>query len=108
VSNAIGNLKINIMSVSHEYHGFQGCHGTNRSFGHRTPSSHTLGILSAKEIQDKVQQEQAVCCEVPAGGAVIMRPHILHSSGKSASLIPRRILHFEYSSYKLPKGISWF
>lgn len=69
--------------------------------------SHTLGILTVEEVQVKVHQEQAVYCEVPAGGVVIMRPHILHSSGKSVSSIPRRILHFEYSSYKLPEGITW-
>ncbi len=71
------------------------------------PSSHTLGILTAESVQDKAHQEQAVYCEVPAGGAVIMRPHILHSSEKSVAPIPRRILHFEYSSYKLPEGITW-
>lgn len=69
--------------------------------------SHSSGILTTEEMQDKVQQDQAVYCEVPAGGAVIMRPHILHSSGKSIAPIPRRILHFEYSSYKLPEGITW-
>ncbi|HEX5339200.1 MAG TPA: phytanoyl-CoA dioxygenase family protein [Gallionella sp.] len=71
------------------------------------PGSHLPGILSTEAVQDKVHQEQAVYCEVPAGGAVIMRPHILHASAKSIAPIPRRILHFEYSSYKLPKGISW-
>lgn len=71
------------------------------------PGSHAQGILSSDEIQEKVRQEQAVYCEVSAGGAVIMRPHILHASGKSVGSMPRRILHFEYSSYKLPKGIIW-
>lgn len=71
------------------------------------PSSHTLGILTAESVQNTVHQEQAVYCEVPAGGAVIMRPHIVHSSEKSVVPLPRRILHFEYSSYKLPEGITW-
>jgi ectoine hydroxylase-related dioxygenase (phytanoyl-CoA dioxygenase family) len=71
------------------------------------PSSHTQGILSATAIQEGVHQEQVVYCEVGAGDAVIMRPHILHSSEKSTAPTPRRILHFEYSSYILPEGISW-
>ncbi|WP_036254595.1 phytanoyl-CoA dioxygenase family protein [Methylobacter sp. BBA5.1] len=71
------------------------------------PGSHTQGILSNDKIQEKVRQEQAIYCEVAAGGAVIMRPHILHASSKSVVSIPRRILHFEYSSYKLPEGITW-
>ncbi|MDD4928477.1 MAG: phytanoyl-CoA dioxygenase family protein [Gallionella sp.] len=71
------------------------------------PGSHSPGILTTEEVQDKARQAPTVYCEVPAGGAVIMRPHILHASEKSAAPIPRRILHFEYSSYKLPKGITW-
>ncbi len=71
------------------------------------PRSHTRGILTAESVQNIVHQEQAVYCEVPSGGAVIMRPHILHSSEKSIAPMPRRILHFEYSSYKLPEGITW-
>jgi ectoine hydroxylase-related dioxygenase (phytanoyl-CoA dioxygenase family) len=71
------------------------------------PGSHSPGILTTEEVQDKVHQKHAVYCEVPAGGAVIMRPHILHASAKSVAPIPRRILHFEYSSYKLPEGITW-
>lgn len=71
------------------------------------PGSHSLGILTNEQVQDKVHQEPALFCEVPAGGAVIMRPHILHASAKSVAPIPRRILHFEYSSYKLPEGVSW-
>jgi hypothetical protein len=71
------------------------------------PSSHTLGILSAQAIQDKIHKEPIVYCEVSAGDAVVMRPHILHSSEKSISPLHRRILHFEYASYTLPTGIYW-
>ena len=71
------------------------------------PSSHKLGIFTVEQVQDNVRQGQAVYCEVSAGGAVIMRPHILHSSEKSIAPIPRRILHFEYSDYPLPEGITW-
>lgn len=71
------------------------------------PGTHTLGILGTAEGQNKVHQDQVGYCEVPAGGAVIMRPHILHSSEKSVAPIPRRVLHFEYSSYQLPEGIGW-
>lgn len=71
------------------------------------PGSHRRGILSEKEIQDSIYPEHVVYCEVSAGDAVIMRPHILHSSEKSIAATPRRVLHFEYSSYALPEGISW-
>jgi len=58
-------------------------------------------------VLDHIVQEQVVYCEMLAGGAVVMRPHILHSSEKSSESLPRRILHFEYSDYQLPTGISW-
>jgi len=71
------------------------------------PGSHNLGLLPADMAHDQVNQDRVIYCESPAGGAVVMRPHILHASEKSVAPLPRRILHFEYSSYRLPDGISW-
>lgn len=71
------------------------------------PGSHNIGLLPADRTQEHIDRKQVVYCESPIGGAVIMRPHILHSSEKSSNSMPRRILHFEYSSYRLPDGISW-
>ncbi len=71
------------------------------------PGSHNIGLLPADRLQEHIAPEQVVHCESLAGGAVIMRPHILHSSEKSAKPMPRRILHFEYSCYRLPDGIFW-
>lgn len=71
------------------------------------PGSHHIGLLPAEMAQDQIDRERIVYCASPAGGAVVMRPHILHSSEKSSGSLPRRILHFEYSSYRLPHGISW-
>lgn len=72
-----------------------------------SPGSHHLGILPSGEVLDKVDTNNVVYCEASAGDAVIMRPHIIHSSEKSSTNLPRRVLHFEYSSYKLPDGIEW-
>jgi ectoine hydroxylase-related dioxygenase (phytanoyl-CoA dioxygenase family) len=69
--------------------------------------SHRLGLVPSQKVLEKVNSHQVVYCEVPVGGAVVMRPHIFHSSEKSKVSTPRRVLHFEYSSFKLPKGISW-
>ena len=71
------------------------------------PGSHNLGLLATEEVQKQACGQQAVYCEVPAGGALIMRPHVLHASEKSVAPHPRRVLHFEYSSFELPKGITW-
>ena len=71
------------------------------------PGSHAIGLLPSDEVQTHVNKGQVVYCETSAGGTVIMRPHILHSSEKSINHLPRRVLHFEYSSYILPQGTSW-
>jgi len=71
------------------------------------PGSHRIGLLPADKIQEQINDRPAVYCEVPAGGAVIMRPHLLHASEKAVAPFPRRVLHFEYSSYPLPEGVTW-
>lgn len=71
------------------------------------PRSHLSGLLKPAEIQSQVGQSQPDYCEVPAGGAVMMRPLILHASEKAINDTPRRVLHFEYSGYALPEGIAW-
>ena len=71
------------------------------------PGSHNLGLLATEEVQEQACGQQIAYCEVPAGGALIMRPHVLHASEKSVAPHPRRVLHFEYSSCELPKGITW-
>jgi hypothetical protein len=45
---------------------------------------------------------------VKRGGAVVMRPLLLHSSTTATTPKHRRVLHFEYSSVDLPAGIRWF
>ena len=71
------------------------------------PKSHQLGLLHSSEVSSQVNDDEVVFCEVPKGGAVIMRPHILHASEKAVDDAPRRVLHFEYSSYQLPEGVTW-
>jgi len=71
------------------------------------PGSHKHGLIKTSDILKYVENVKPVYCDVLAGDAVVMRPHILHSSEKAKVIESRRILHFEYSSYELPKGLSW-
>lgn len=71
------------------------------------PGSHRIGLIDVDRVHEHVSKDRAVYCESPLGGAVVMRPHILHASEKSVTADPRRILHFEYSSYTLPEGVAW-
>jgi len=71
------------------------------------PGTHRYGVLQQDEMDSMVKNNASVSCVVAAGDAVIMRPHILHSSSKAKNPSHRRVIHIEYSSYKLPEGISW-
>ncbi|WP_444922578.1 phytanoyl-CoA dioxygenase family protein [Microbulbifer sp. CnH-101-G] len=71
------------------------------------PYSQREGILGAEAIKRYVPRGGVVHCEAKAGDILIMRPHILHSSDKVLTSGRRRIIHLEYSSFKLPYGASW-
>ncbi|MFN2512849.1 MAG: phytanoyl-CoA dioxygenase family protein [Pyrinomonadaceae bacterium] len=70
--------------------------------------SHTRGRLSQEAISDCIKTEVPVVCEVPRGGVLLMKPLLLHSSSASAKPLHRRVVHFEFSSIKLPGGLSWY
>ncbi len=51
--------------------------------------------------------EEETVCNVNAGGIMIMRPLILHSSHRTTNNKRRRVLHIEFSRAFLPKEIKW-
>jgi len=71
------------------------------------PGTHRLGRLSSEQIQHlRVQKQEAVCC-ARAGDVMLMRPLLLHASGKSDGNGHRRVLHIEYAGMELPGGLRW-
>ena len=62
--------------------------------------------LSSNELKTKTSGN-FVNCQRNAGDAFIMKPLLLHSSNKSTSPSPRKVLHLEYSSYSFESGINW-
>ena len=71
------------------------------------PKTHNRGILNQKQIADIVNSEVPYLCEAKAGDLLMMHPLVLHSSSKSQHPGHRRVLHVEYSNYKLPAGLVW-
>jgi ectoine hydroxylase-related dioxygenase (phytanoyl-CoA dioxygenase family) len=71
------------------------------------PQTHTLGVLSDDTIHDLSEKIQPVDCFVDAGGVLVMKPLLLHSSSKAKSEnCHRRVLHVEYAtSMSFPDGI---
>jgi len=71
------------------------------------PNSHKLGILKQSDINNFVKNNSYQLCEGVTGSALVMRPHLVHSSSKAKEPIQRRILHIEFSDFTLPSGITW-
>lgn len=62
--------------------------------------THTLGLLTDEQLHELSVRTAAVDCLSAAGGILAMRPLVVHSSSKSQSPLPRRVLHIEYASHR--------
>ena len=69
------------------------------------PGSHRQGVVPAVAIAGYTPN--ATTCAVPAGGAMLMKPLLLHASNRSTSHRPRRVMHLEFASAALPAGLYW-
>lgn len=69
------------------------------------PGSHAKGILRAGEIDSN--QTPDVSCYVKRGGIMIMRPLLMHASGRSTNGHNRRVIHIEFSDQELASGLQW-
>jgi ectoine hydroxylase-related dioxygenase (phytanoyl-CoA dioxygenase family) len=72
------------------------------------PNSHMRGELSAKAIAAITGAMHPFVCELPKGGALVMRPLLLHASSRSRNPDHRRVLHIEYATEELPNDLKWF
>ena len=63
--------------------------------------SHRKGRLSAEQIASW-NKETAVTCTVPKGGALVMRPLLLHASSSCVVPKSRRVIHLEFAAAELP------
>ena len=68
--------------------------------------SHREGRLSAERI-GSWDKENSVTCIVPRGGALVMRPLLLHASSACAIPKSRRVIHLEFAAAELPQGLDW-
>lgn len=69
-------------------------------------NSHKNGIIEVKDwISHKTGIEKI--CEVKAGGTLMMKPLILHSSRRTENQKNRRVIHIEFTDSELPNGLRW-
>ncbi|SDK26072.1 Predicted DNA-binding transcriptional regulator YafY, contains an HTH and WYL domains [Catalinimonas alkaloidigena] len=71
------------------------------------PGSHQKRLSDTEIRQLSEQYESPFLCEVAAGGIHLMRPLLLHASSKTSNQKRRRVIHLEFSSQELPKGLEW-
>lgn len=62
------------------------------------PRTHNLGVLSDDQLSELALRITPVDCIASKGGVVAMHPLVVHSSSKSRTDMPRRVLHIEYAA----------
>jgi ectoine hydroxylase-related dioxygenase (phytanoyl-CoA dioxygenase family) len=72
------------------------------------PGTHRRGRLNADQISSLRENVSEVICRVQAGGALIMRPLLLHSSSSGSQPSSRRVIHLEFSAEELRGGLEWY
>jgi ectoine hydroxylase-related dioxygenase (phytanoyl-CoA dioxygenase family) len=69
--------------------------------------THVNGKLEERAIADLARRSVAVTCAMRRGGALVMRPLLLHASSASSDPGHRRVVHFDYAVAELPPGMGW-
>jgi hypothetical protein len=82
------------------------CHESNGAL-RVLPGTHRLGRLNAVEIAERQRVGTAVVCAIGAGGAVLMRPLLLHASSAATEAAHRRVIHIDYAACELDGGLRW-
>ena len=71
------------------------------------PGSHLHGRIPEADIP-AMRETPEVVCAVGIGGALLMRPLLLHASSPSRVPGHRRVVHLDFASVQLPNGMRWF
>jgi ectoine hydroxylase-related dioxygenase (phytanoyl-CoA dioxygenase family) len=71
------------------------------------PGSHAHGRLRAGEIERLRAERAPVPTCIARGGALVMRPLLLHASSPATSPAHRRVVHLDFAAAALPGGLEW-
>jgi ectoine hydroxylase-related dioxygenase (phytanoyl-CoA dioxygenase family) len=72
------------------------------------PGSHRSSRLNMFESENLQQNTDPATCCVKSGGAVMMRPLLLHSSHRATDAARRRVIHLEFAAEPLPEPLQWY
>jgi ectoine hydroxylase-related dioxygenase (phytanoyl-CoA dioxygenase family) len=71
------------------------------------PGSHRFGRLNAAQIAEWRRDRQPTACVVPRGGALLLRPLLLHASSAAHTPKHRPVVHLEFAAEALPGRLEW-
>jgi hypothetical protein len=71
------------------------------------PGTHRLGRVPASQVSSVASTSSMQACVVPRGGALVMRPLLVHASRKAAPGTLRRVLHLLFGPPVLSHGLRW-
>lgn len=71
------------------------------------PGSHAHGRLAPDDVARLRAEGEAVPCACDRGGALVMRPALLHASSPATRPGHRRVVHLEFAADDLPHGLEW-
>jgi hypothetical protein len=72
------------------------------------PGTHRRGRIPEEETGALRLSTTEEVCAVGVGGALLMRPLLLHASSPSRVAGHRRVVHLDFASIQLPAGLRWF
>lgn len=70
------------------------------------PGSHKK-VHTDEEKQVITENSEPIPIKVQEGGIMLMKPLLLHKSAKSTNQRKRRVIHLEFTSAELAKGLEW-
>ncbi|WP_158229263.1 phytanoyl-CoA dioxygenase family protein [Collimonas sp. PA-H2] len=70
-------------------------------------ASHKAGRLDSHAALAERDRVGETLCAVERGGAMLMKPLLLHASSKASGHSRRRVLHFVFAPPVLPFGLQW-
>jgi len=71
------------------------------------PRSHRSGRIAETEIPSLLSKSRPHVCTVDPGGALLMRPLLLHASSASQAPAHRRVIHLDFACEQLPSPLKW-
>jgi ectoine hydroxylase-related dioxygenase (phytanoyl-CoA dioxygenase family) len=70
------------------------------------PGSHQMGKIESSQVSAETENGE-VFVPIPEGGAMLMRPLLLHASSPAQNARHRRVIHLEFARTELLDGVEW-